>query len=175
MQAAAPYSNFFHCTCLLHYNMIKQQYSILIFNNCDDNNYYVRIMIFDLLDPVAIGSTMHALGYCVRMTCAIHRASDQYRYSCWEIYNLIKINTGECGYPTLGDEAVTILSHMHTDGPWLEGSTISYSCPSGLKIAGTNTSTCMDNGQWEPDPSDITCAGNHHSSFNIIIVFSRCP
>ena len=57
---------------------------------------------------------------------------------------------------------MTILSHMHTDGPWLEGNIISYSCPSGLKIAGTNTSTCMDNGQWEPHPSDITCTGNHN-------------
>ena len=85
----------------------------------------------------------------------------------WPHYNII---TGECGYPTLEDETVTILSHMHTDGPWLEDNTISYSCAAGLKIAGTNASTCM---QWEPHPLDITCTGNHHSirSFNNIIVF----
>ena len=67
--------------------------------------------------------------------------------------------TGECGYPIVEDEAVTILSHVHTEGPWLEGNTISYSCAYGLKIAGMNISTCMDNGLWEPHPSDITCTG----------------
>ena len=85
------------------------------------------------------------------------------------IYNLIKIiNIGECGYPTPRDEMVTTFGH--TEGPWLEGNTISYSCPSGLKIAGTNTSTCMDNGQWEPHPSDITCTGNHNSTVKPVVL-----
>ena len=74
---------------------------------------------------------------------------------------IILSNTGECGYPTPGDEMVTTFGHA--EGPWLEGNTISYSCASGLKIAGANTSTCRDNGQWEPDPSDITCTGNHNT------------
>ena len=68
--------------------------------------------------------------------------------------------TGVCGYPTPKDDVVTVLNH--TEGPWIEGSIIVYGCASDLKVTETNTSTCMDNGQWEPDPSDIICTGNHN-------------
>ena len=73
--------------------------------------------------------------------------------------------TGECGYPTPSDENLMVTILRHTEGPWIEGSIITYSCASGLKVAETNTSTCMDNGQWEPDPSDITCTGNHNNCY----------
>jgi hypothetical protein len=55
----------------------------------------------------------------------------------------------------------TIQSHIWSKGPWLERHAISYSCASGLKVIEMNSSICMVNGQWEPDPSDITCTGNH--------------
>ena len=57
-------------------------------------------------------------------------------------------------YPTPEEDMVTILSH--TEGPWIEGSIIAYGCTSDLRVPETNTSTCMDNGRWKPDPSDIT-------------------
>ena len=41
----------------------------------------------------------------------------------------------------------------------LEGTGITFSCPPGLVLAGPNTTTCMENGEWEPDPSQVFCNG----------------
>ena len=48
---------------------------------------------------------------------------------------------------------------VNTESPLIGGSMISYSCSTGQTISGPNTSTCLDNGQWEPDPMDTLCAG----------------
>ena len=55
---------------------------------------------------------------------------------------------------------VTILSY--TKGPWIEGSILTYSCSPGLIVTESNMSTCMDNGQWEPDPMDVMCIGTYN-------------
>jgi hypothetical protein len=103
------------------------------------------------------------LAHAVALIFIANRLMGALYYNIAAVYNVTVYGhtiTGECGYPTPADEMVTV--HSHTEGPWLEGHTISYSCASqGLKVTETNTSTCMDNGQWEPDPSDITCIGNH--------------
>ena len=39
----------------------------------------------------------------------------------------------------------------------VEGTTIKFSCPPGLVITGPNSATCTENGEWEPDPSGVTC------------------
>ena len=46
--------------------------------------------------------------------------------------------------------------------PALSGSNVTFTCKnsSGLILAGHNTSQCMDNGEWEPDPRNIRCKGN---------------
>ena len=41
--------------------------------------------------------------------------------------------------------------------PAVEGEDVTFSCPSGLILSGSNTSTCMRNGEWEPDPEGINC------------------
>ena len=43
--------------------------------------------------------------------------------------------------------------------PALEGDDVTFSCPFGQDINGSNVSTCMGNGKWEPDPGDVTCIG----------------
>ena len=65
--------------------------------------------------------------------------------------------TGKCDYPTPEDDAVSISSHGDS---LIEGTTVNFSCPSGLTVIGPNTSMCMNNGRWEPDPSGIKCLGN---------------
>ena len=44
-----------------------------------------------------------------------------------------------------------------------EATTITLSCPPGSILTGSNTSTCMDNGEWEPDPRLVECiqSGNY--------------
>ena len=45
--------------------------------------------------------------------------------------------------------------------PGLGGSEISFRCPLGLELTGPNATTCMENGEWEPDPMGIDCIGNN--------------
>ena len=40
-----------------------------------------------------------------------------------------------------------------------EGATLNFTCPPGLVLIGPNSTTCTGNGEWEPDPSGLTCAG----------------
>ena len=41
----------------------------------------------------------------------------------------------------------------------IEGAVANFSCPPGLALIGPNTTTCMENGEWEPDPGDAACRG----------------
>ena len=43
--------------------------------------------------------------------------------------------------------------------PALEGQTVTFSCALGQTLNGSNQSTCMGNGRWEPDPGDVECIG----------------
>ena len=41
----------------------------------------------------------------------------------------------------------------------IEGSNVTFSCPPELVLIGPNSSTCMGNGEWEPDPRGVKCLG----------------
>lgn len=43
--------------------------------------------------------------------------------------------------------------------PAIEGSIVLFGCPSGLVLTGPNSSTCIRNGEWEPDPDHTNCNG----------------
>jgi hypothetical protein len=43
--------------------------------------------------------------------------------------------------------------------PALEGQAIIFICPLGQTLNGSNSSTCMGNGEWEPDPGEVECIG----------------
>ena len=47
--------------------------------------------------------------------------------------------------------------NMKYGHPGVEGSIATFSCPPGLVLIGPNTSTCMKNGEWEPDPRELEC------------------
>ena len=46
----------------------------------------------------------------------------------------------------------------YTD-PALEGQNITFACPPYQTLNGSNSSTCMGNGEWEPDPREVECTG----------------
>ena len=62
------------------------------------------------------------------------------------------IYAANCHYPTSVDDSVSIIGY---NAPMLEGSNITLSCYFGYAI----TSTCMENGKWEPDPRNLKCTG----------------
>ena len=43
--------------------------------------------------------------------------------------------------------------------PPIEGISITFSCLHGLILIGSNSSTCMENGNWVPDLNGIQCIG----------------
>ena len=45
--------------------------------------------------------------------------------------------------------------------PALEGTTVMFSCPTGLTLTGSNSSTCMEGGEWEPDLKETKCKGGY--------------
>ena len=56
--------------------------------------------------------------------------------------------------------------------PAVEGTSAYFICPLGQLLTGPNISTCVGNGEWEPDPRELECKGilqydcNPNSFFN---------
>ena len=46
------------------------------------------------------------------------------------------------------------------ENPALEGYVVNFSCPFGQTLTGSNMSTCMRDGEWEPDPKEMSCDNN---------------
>ena len=49
--------------------------------------------------------------------------------------------------------------HSADRDTFLEGTNITFTCSPGLVLTGPNTSTCMGNGEWEPNPREVECKG----------------
>ena len=64
-----------------------------------------------------------------------------------------------CGNPEelLGD---SVIISGYTD-PAVEGTTVTFHCPTDSELKGPNTSTCMESGEWEPVLYGIKCSGTN--------------
>ena len=68
-----------------------------------------------------------------------------------------------CGHP-LSDgttanstsDSIVVVGYMD---PVIEGTTVTFECPPQYVLIGPNATTCMGNGEWEPDPRDVECKG----------------
>ena len=70
------------------------------------------------------------------------------------------IHTAKCGHPlhqSADNDSVTVIGYRD---PAVEGTNVTFSCSPGLVLTGPSTTTCMDNGQWEPDPREVKCKGD---------------
>ena len=75
-------------------------------------------------------------------------------------HNLIKLNfVANCGNLAAKVKNQSTLTIEYYDYPALdvEGASVTFACPPGLMLSGPNASTCMGNGEWEPDPRDVEC------------------
>ena len=62
-----------------------------------------------------------------------------------------------CRHPVLsGDSMLTVTDYG--DLLVINGTTVSFGCSSGLMLVGVKSTTCRENGDWEPDPGRIVCA-----------------
>jgi hypothetical protein len=55
------------------------------------------------------------------------------------------------------DESVTV--SLDND-PAVVGTNATFSCLPGQGFTGPIVSTCVENGEWEPDPQDVECIGD---------------
>ena len=68
--------------------------------------------------------------------------------------------TGNCGYlllPAFNDSEFK--PTVVYSGLPIEGTTANLICPPGLALTGTNSTTCMSNGEWKPEPWELECRG----------------
>ena len=69
-----------------------------------------------------------------------------------------------CGHPELSFSSIAsndshtpnTLGYDSEDLP-IEGKTVRFDCPPGSMLTGPNSATCSENGEWEPDPSQLIC------------------
>ena len=59
------------------------------------------------------------------------------------------------------------------DSPPIEGQFITYTCPTGFILTGSNVSVCTRNGEWEPDPGQVDCIGNEFNNTRIMVTITR--
>ena len=50
------------------------------------------------------------------------------------------------------------------ESPHREGQFITYTCPPGFILNGSNASVCTENGEWEPDPGELDCTGDNNNT-----------
>ena len=68
---------------------------------------------------------------------------------------MLPCSVGECDDPSeLIHSDVVVMGY---EDPALEGENITFTCPSGAILSGSNSSICMENGEWEPDSSEVEC------------------
>lgn len=73
---------------------------------------------------------------------------------------LIIISTANCGIPellsTVSNDSVPNIVGYDNLIP-VEGSIVTFICLPGLVLNGSNSAICTKKGEWEPDPSWLTC------------------
>ena len=73
-------------------------------------------------------------------------------------------SAASCDYPLQGGIELEFVQVAGYRVPALQGTTVKFSCPPGQVLKGPNMATCMEGGQWEPDPSvgQVKCIGNEN-------------
>ena len=72
--------------------------------------------------------------------------------------NYYSLDTATCSYPFSGtnNNSITVVGYVD---PAIEGTTLTFDCPPEYVLTEPNSSTCMRNGKWEPDPREVECKG----------------
>ena len=74
---------------------------------------------------------------------------------------ILMLYAANCGHPQqhlFEPNSVSVEGYdMMLDWPIMEGANVSFSCSPDFVLNGPHTSTCMENGLWIPNPSDVDC------------------
>ena len=75
------------------------------------------------------------------------------------MFALLSDHAANCGSPQNDDESIITTGYADDNYLALEGTNVTLNCPAGLTLTGPNLSTCIGNGEWEPDPRKAKCKG----------------
>ena len=59
--------------------------------------------------------------------------------------------------------------------PGVVGTNITLSCPPEMILNGPDSSTCTEEGMWEPKPSEAECKGEYYIIFRNIVMTYTLP
>ena len=78
----------------------------------------------------------------------------------------------DCGEPPTVDNATIEVSNNQSGLYYLNGTTITYKCQSGMRILpkDLNTVTCMESGKWSTKPGK--CYSGKRKTFNLLYLGS---
>ena len=79
------------------------------------------------------------------------------------LYGYIQCYIVSCRHPLeRRDDHESSIQIMNLSYPITEGTSVQFSCSKDLELiqTGPNATTCMSNGQWEPDPRAVECKSN---------------
>ena len=83
------------------------------------------------------------------------------------LYNILLLHAVTCDLPSqlLVLERAVMVDAGSQIIPHRVGQIITYMCIlSGFALTGPNASVCTRNGEWEPDPGEVDCAGDNIKS-----------
>ena len=66
-----------------------------------------------------------------------------------------------CDLPTQLLHDPVVMVNGSKEIPYREGQFITYTCPTGFVLNGSNSSVCTENGELEPDPGELACIGDN--------------
>ena len=84
---------------------------------------------------------------------------------------LLFLSLVNCGHPELlltaisNDSVPRIVSTQYHANQPVVGSTVTFDCPPGQQLIEPSSLTCMDNGEWEPDLSELMCINSSGKLF----------
>ena len=61
------------------------------------------------------------------------------------------------------------------EDPALEGTNITFTCLEGKTLIGTNSATCMGNGEWVPALREVECANLVTSRTTMLCMHNNSP
>ena len=80
------------------------------------------------------------------------------------------MHAGKCSNPmVLANNDIRVMDY---EGPAIAGDYITFTCPSGLVLNGSNSSMCVENGEWEPDPREVNCISELYMT--IVGTYCKC-
>ena len=74
---------------------------------------------------------------------------------CRDTRNFYTLSSENCSIP----QEINPLIFIKYISPIVEGSNITLACPPGMVLNGPSTSSCLENGEWDPEFRESKCAG----------------